>query len=88
MDPTDTVEKVENLKIDCALLSNARHCFMTIVNRERIAIKQMMIAGRCVFMRTIYIVYMKDYSAYHLQIIGMVRLCNEQCIRSCRDLAE
>jgi hypothetical protein len=59
-----------NLKIDCALLSKARHCFMTIVNRERIAInQQVMIAGRCVFMKTIYIVYMKDYSTDHLQII-------------------
>jgi hypothetical protein len=47
-----TVEKVENLKIDCALLSNARHCFMTIINRERM--RSMMIAGRCVFMKTIY----------------------------------
>jgi hypothetical protein len=61
----EDVEKVENLKIDRALLSNARHCFMTIVNRERIATKQMMIAGRCVFMKTIYIVYMKDYSTDH-----------------------
>ncbi len=34
-----SVEKVENLKIDCALLSNARHCFMTIVNRERIVLE-------------------------------------------------
>jgi hypothetical protein len=46
-------EKVEDVKINCALLSHARHSFMTIVNGEWIAINQMTITGKCVIMKAI-----------------------------------
>jgi hypothetical protein len=47
------VEKVENLKIEYTLLLHARHSFTTIIKGEWSAIKRMMIADRCVFMKTI-----------------------------------
>jgi hypothetical protein len=44
-----SVENAGHLKIDCALLLHARHSFLTIIDGEWSAIKQMTIAGRDVY---------------------------------------
>jgi hypothetical protein len=51
------LKKLRIQKIDCTLLSHARHSFMVIANDEWIAIKHMKITGRCVFMKTIYSIH-------------------------------
>jgi hypothetical protein len=81
------VEKVENLKIEYTLLLHARHSFTTIIKGEWSAIKRMMIADRCVFMKTINSMHIGIWKTI-VHIIWMMCLWNEPCIRSCRDLTD